>query len=92
MSYFNNAIICNLVEGRPVGIIALLDEECLRPGNTSDATFLTKLSSTLGSHAHFVSHGKADAKVKKTLNRDCVSIAFTCFHNMVEISTSTQFF
>jgi len=32
IEYFNNAIICDLIEKSHVGIIALLDEECLRPG------------------------------------------------------------
>ena len=30
------------------------DEECLRPGEVSDMTFLSKLISTIGKHEHFV--------------------------------------
>lgn len=30
------------------------DEECLRPGDASDFTFLEKLEDTVGGHAHFV--------------------------------------
>lgn len=30
------------------------DEECLRPGDASDLTFLEKLEDTVGGHAHFV--------------------------------------
>lgn len=36
MEYFNNKILCDLVEGRPQGIVALLDEESIRPGDKSD--------------------------------------------------------
>uniref|UniRef100_A0A8C9X926 Myosin Ic, paralog b n=1 Tax=Sander lucioperca TaxID=283035 RepID=A0A8C9X926_SANLU len=36
------------------GIISILDEECLRPGDASDLTFLEKLEDTVGGHAHFV--------------------------------------
>lgn len=30
------------------------DEECLRPGDASDFTFLEKLEDTVGGHPHFV--------------------------------------
>ncbi len=30
------------------------DEECLRPGETCDVSFLEKLEDTLGGHPHFV--------------------------------------
>ena len=30
------------------------DEECLRPGDVSDMTFLDKMEKTIGEHAHFV--------------------------------------
>ena len=70
VQYFNNKIICDLVEGKPVGIITLLDEECLRPGDTTDLTFLNKLSETVGRHPHFLSHTTADNSTKKTMTRD----------------------
>lgn len=81
MEYFNNKIICDLVEEKFKGIIAILvslflclvfiliavclrvkwnvddvnqDEECLRPGDATDITFLEKLEDRLGGHAHFV--------------------------------------
>lgn len=54
VEYFNNKIICDLVEERHRGIIDILDEECLRPGEPSDKTFLTKLEETMGKHPHFV--------------------------------------
>ncbi|XP_050411443.1 unconventional myosin-Ic isoform X2 [Patella vulgata] len=70
VQYFNNKIICDVVEGKPMGIIAILDEECLRPGEPSDETFLEKLSETIGQHPHFVSHKIASSSTRKTIQRD----------------------
>ncbi|XP_036833305.1 unconventional myosin-Ih isoform X2 [Oncorhynchus mykiss] len=67
--YFNNKIICDLVEAKFKGIISVLDEECLRPGEATDMTFLEKLEEKMGGHAHFVTHKLADQKTRKTLER-----------------------
>uniref|UniRef100_A0A3B5APN7 Unconventional myosin-Ih-like n=1 Tax=Stegastes partitus TaxID=144197 RepID=A0A3B5APN7_9TELE len=67
--YFNNKIICDLVEEKFRGIISLLDEECLRPGEATDLTFLEKMEEKIGGHPHFVTHKLADQKTRKTLNR-----------------------
>jgi myosin-1 len=47
-----------------------LDEECLRPGETSDASFLNKMTEKLKHHKHFVSHQIADKKVQKIMGRE----------------------
>ncbi|CAH1403950.1 unnamed protein product [Nezara viridula] len=70
VEYFNNNIIINLIEEKHKGIISLLDEECLRPGDTSDQTFLNKLSDNLSGHHHFINHTKAESKMKKILGRN----------------------
>ncbi|XP_028817425.1 myosin Ic, paralog b isoform X1 [Denticeps clupeoides] len=70
VQYFNNKIICDLVEEKFKGIISILDEECLRPGDASDLTFLEKLEKTLGGHAHFVTHKLADGKTRKMMGRE----------------------
>nr|XP_020474253.1 unconventional myosin-Ih-like isoform X2 [Monopterus albus] len=67
--YFNNKIICNLVEEKYRGIISLLDEECLRPGEATDLTFLEKMEEKIGRHPHFVTHKLTDQKTRKTLER-----------------------
>uniref|UniRef100_A0A672G291 Unconventional myosin-Ih-like n=1 Tax=Salarias fasciatus TaxID=181472 RepID=A0A672G291_SALFA len=67
--YFNNKIICDLVEEKFRGIISLLDEECLRPGEATDLTFLEKMEEKMGGHPHFVTHKLADQKTRKTLER-----------------------
>ncbi|XP_013375767.1 PREDICTED: unconventional myosin-Ih [Chinchilla lanigera] len=53
IQYFNNKIICDLVEERHKGIISILDEECIRPGPATDLSFLEKLEEKVGKHAHF---------------------------------------
>ncbi|KAK3084998.1 hypothetical protein FSP39_022632 [Pinctada imbricata] len=85
VEYFNNKIICDLVEAKPVGIITIMDEECLRPGDPTDQTFLDKLSENLRLHPHFVSHTTAtDTAVRKSIQRDAMSqtsnlITKSCF-------------
>ena len=45
----------------------MLDEECLRPGDSSDLTFLAKLGTVLGKHPHFATYQTADNRWKKQL-------------------------
>lgn len=53
VDYFNNKIVCDLIESKkPAGIIAFLDEECLL-GKGTDETFLNKLETNLKTHKHF---------------------------------------
>ncbi|KAF7217069.1 transcript variant X1 [Nothobranchius furzeri] len=67
--YFNNKIICDLVEEKHRGIISLLDEECLRPGEATDLTFLEKMEEKIGGHPHFVTHKLAGKETRKSLDR-----------------------
>ncbi|XP_011781459.1 PREDICTED: unconventional myosin-Ia isoform X1 [Colobus angolensis palliatus] len=55
VDYFDNGIICNLIEHNQRGILAMLDEECLRPGVVSDSTFLAKLNQLFSKHGHYES-------------------------------------
>uniref|UniRef100_A0A8C2MIF5 Unconventional myosin-Ib n=1 Tax=Cricetulus griseus TaxID=10029 RepID=A0A8C2MIF5_CRIGR len=55
IDYFNNAVICELIENNTNGILAMLDEECLRPGTVTDDTFLEKLNQVCATHQHFES-------------------------------------
>ncbi|TKS78758.1 Unconventional myosin-Ih [Collichthys lucidus] len=45
------------------------DEECLRPGDATDLTFLERLEEKMGNHPHFVTHRLADKMTRKTLER-----------------------
>ncbi|XP_028830567.1 unconventional myosin-Ih isoform X3 [Denticeps clupeoides] len=86
--YFNNKIICDLVEEKHRGIISVLDEECLRPGEATDLTFLEKLEETLNGHPHFVTHKLADQKTRKTLERG----DFRLLHYAGEVTYSVKGF
>lgn len=54
VSYFNNKVICDLIEQKHRGIVALLDEECLRPGEPTDLSLLAKMNELLGGHPHYL--------------------------------------
>ncbi|XP_074527408.1 unconventional myosin-Ih [Halichoeres trimaculatus] len=69
VQFFNNKIICDLIEEKHRGIISILDEECLRPGDATDLTFLERLEDKMGIHPHFVTHKLADKMTRKTLDR-----------------------
>uniref|UniRef100_A0A9J8C4S8 Myosin IH n=1 Tax=Cyprinus carpio carpio TaxID=630221 RepID=A0A9J8C4S8_CYPCA len=51
------------------GIISVLNEECMRPGDATDLTFLEKLEEKMGNHPHFLTHKLADKKTRKSLER-----------------------
>ena len=55
MDYFNNKIICDLVEAPHSGILAQLDEACFMVGKVDDKLFLDAMSTKLASHKHFTS-------------------------------------
>uniref|UniRef100_A0A673Z201 Myosin Ic, paralog a n=1 Tax=Salmo trutta TaxID=8032 RepID=A0A673Z201_SALTR len=88
VKYFDNKIICDLVEEKHKGLISILDEECLRPGEPSDISFLEKLEDTLGGHAHFVTHKLANAKTRKAVSRE----EFKLIHYAGEVNYSVNGF
>ncbi|KAK2160949.1 hypothetical protein LSH36_124g01005 [Paralvinella palmiformis] len=55
VEYFNNKIICELVEAPHTGVLAILDEACLNVGKVNDKMFLEAMSDKLQKHKHFVS-------------------------------------
>lgn len=52
------------------GIISLMDEECLRPGEPTDKSFLAKMNENLSSHEHYISHKKAGKDLQKSMTRE----------------------
>lgn len=44
------------------GILAMLDEECLRPGVVNEDTFITKLNQVLGTHKRYESKATQNAR------------------------------
>lgn len=67
IEYFNNQIICDLVEQSHKGIIAICDEACLNVGKVTDAMFLEAMDNKLKMHAHYTSRRK-DPKNKDLLH------------------------
>lgn len=55
VEYFNNQIICDLVEQPHKGIIAIIDEACLNVGKVTDETLLEAMDKKLAHHHHFTS-------------------------------------
>ncbi|KAL2722195.1 unconventional myosin IC [Vespula maculifrons] len=88
IQYFNNKVICDLIEETHKGIIAFLDEECLRPGDPTDISFLEKLNKHLHSHPHYISHIKADIKTQKIMGRD----EFRLIHYAGEVTYNVRGF
>ncbi|NXM81299.1 MYO1A protein, partial [Oenanthe oenanthe] len=62
VEFFDNSIICNLIENSTSGILAMLDEECLRPGVVNEDTFLTKLNQLLANHKRYESKETQNAR------------------------------
>ncbi|XP_042307255.1 unconventional myosin-Ia-like [Sceloporus undulatus] len=76
VDYFDNSIICNLIEDNTGGILAMLDEECLRPGKVTEATFLNKLNVTFKDHQRYESRVTQNAKhiMDSSLSANCFRI------------------
>ncbi|XP_039079056.1 unconventional myosin-Ia [Hyaena hyaena] len=76
VDYFDNGIICNLIEHNQRGILAMLDEECLRPGVVSDSTFLAKLNQVFSKHDYYESKvtQNAQRQYDHTMGLSCFRI------------------
>ncbi|CAI9560074.1 unnamed protein product [Staurois parvus] len=90
ITFFDNEIICNLIEDNTNGILAVLDEECLRPGNVTDATFLTKLGLKFKNHQHFKS--KATQNEKRITDITLADNAFRIEHYAGQVTYNTEGF
>lgn len=55
VEYFNNQIICDLVEQPHKGMIAIMDEACLAVGKVTDETLLEAMDKKLANHKHYTS-------------------------------------
>ncbi|XP_059159355.1 unconventional myosin-Id-like [Physella acuta] len=53
VDYFNNKIICDLVEVPHQGVFAILDEACLNVGKITDEMFLEAMAKKLAKHDRF---------------------------------------
>ncbi|CAG7836490.1 unnamed protein product [Allacma fusca] len=55
IDYFNNQIICDLVELPHKGIISIMDEACLSVGHITDQVLLDAMDQKLKGHGHYTS-------------------------------------
>lgn len=53
IDYFNNEVICQLVEEPHNGILAVLNDACHHAGATTDGQFLGALAKKMSKHEHF---------------------------------------
>lgn len=68
IDYFDNKVICDLVEAQHTGVIALLDEACYMIGTITDKHFLNAMDEKYKGHNHYTSRQLNPAD--KTLERD----------------------
>ncbi|PKU40916.1 unconventional myosin-ia [Limosa lapponica baueri] len=78
VEFFDNSIICNLIENSKCGILAMLDEECLRPGVVNEDTFLTKLNQLFATHKHYES--KETQNARRIMDTSLPSQCFRIHH------------
>ncbi|KAM3935064.1 unconventional myosin-Ia isoform 2-T2 [Leptodactylus fuscus] len=90
IEFFDNEIICNLIEDNKNGILAILDEECLRPGNVTDVTFLSKLGDKFKDHKHFKS--KATQNQKRITDLSLPDNSFRIEHYAGQVTYNTHGF
>lgn len=55
IEYFNNQVICDLVEQPHKGVLAVLDEACLNVGKVTDEMIVEAFDGKLRGHAHYSS-------------------------------------
>jgi len=66
IDYFNNQIICDLVDLPHKGVLALMDEACLNVGKTTDSMLLEAMDKKLKGNEHYTSRS-IDSKENKNL-------------------------
>eukprot|EP00039_Didymoeca_costata_P008037 m.107235 g.107235 ORF g.107235 m.107235 type:complete len:1313 (+) comp13919_c0_seq1:97-4035(+) len=72
IDYFDNSVICTLIEAKG-GMLAILDDHCLRPeGRTTDELFLEQLNedSKIMGHKHFETRRKRGFETDRDMRFD----------------------
>merc|ERR1712226_125536 len=68
IDYFNNKIICELIDQPHQGIMALMDEACLNVGKTTDKILLEALDERLRNNGHYSSRAIANKTTGGKMN------------------------
>lgn len=69
VKYDDNKEICDMIEDKPFGITALLDEERLL-AKSNDLSFLAKINAQWAHQRYYFSHKSSDTQTQKTMARD----------------------
>ena len=83
IDYFNNKIICDLVEQQHKGMISIIDEASFNVGSkVDDVLLLEHLSKQLKEHKHFASRGVCIAcflerQLLKIIWYKCIRLTFS---------------
>jgi len=64
IDYFDNMVICQLIDQSHKGVIAILDEACLNVGKVTDSMLLEEMDRKLKDHKHYSSR-KTESNNKK---------------------------
>ncbi|CAF0979976.1 unnamed protein product [Rotaria sordida] len=71
IDYFNNKIICDLIEQSRTGILAYLDDACQAVGTITDEMFLDSINKALKNHKHYSSWALTPGdKIWKNVNNN----------------------
>ncbi|CAF3153265.1 unnamed protein product [Rotaria sp. Silwood2] len=71
VDYFNNKIICDLIEQPRTGVLAYLDEACQAVGTITDEMFLDSINKAFKSHKHYSSWALTPGeKIWKNVNNN----------------------
>lgn len=87
IDYFNNSIICDLIEQPHKGIIAILDEACLNVGKITDELILENMDKKLSAHPHYTSRRLKPTDKSMEHNRD-----FRIIHYAGDVTYSIEGF
>jgi myosin-1 len=66
----HQSVILHVCFQNNVGILAILDEQCLLPGNVTDKTFLEKMNTTCKDHPHYESRALRKNQSDRSLPHD----------------------
>ncbi|KAI4456265.1 myosin [Holotrichia oblita] len=96
IEYFNNQIICDLVEAQHRGVIAILDEACLNVGKVTDEMLLEAMDNKLKGHHHYTSRQvkPADKELRHKIDFRITHYAgdvVYCINNFLDKNRDTLF-
>ncbi|XP_062546229.1 unconventional myosin ID [Armigeres subalbatus] len=96
VDYFNNQIICELVEQPHKGVISIMDEACLNVGKITDEMLLDAMDKKLSHHPHYSSRQlkPMDKELKHRQDFRITHYAgdvIYCVHGFIEKNRDTLF-